>query len=105
MPNTVRASLPAFLAVCAFGALSLLGGWLVVYDGGFFAANSKYTANATFVAGLPAVFMALLQFLAAALAFTWAVRRYLAPVAASLTAFALVLIPPLLFALSRQGVT
>ncbi len=102
MTNTARTSLPAFLAVGAFGALSLLGGWLVVYGGGFYAATSKYASDATFVAGLPALFMALLQFLAAALAFTWALRRYLSPLASVLAAFGVVLLPPLLFLLRSQ---
>ena len=102
MPNPARTSLPAFIAVCAFGALSLLGGWLVVYGGGFYAANSKYASNATFVAGLPAIFMALLQFFAAALAFAWSLRRYLSPVASSLAACGLVFVPPLLFILRSQ---
>ncbi len=101
MPNTARTSLPAFLAVCAFGALSLLGGWIVVYGGGFHTAQSKYSASTTFIAGLPAYFMAMLQFAAAALAFAWALRRYLSPVSSSVAAVGLVLVPPLLFLLLR----
>lgn len=97
MPNTSPGSLPAFLATCAFGALSLLGGWFVVHRGGFYTAQSKYSANATFIAGMPAYFMAMIHLAAAALAFTWARRRYLSPVASSLAAFGLVRVPPLLF--------
>jgi len=99
MPDTARTSLPAFLAVCAFGALSLLGGWLIVYGGGFHTAESKYSASTTFIAGMPAYFMAVLQFSAAALAFSWALRRYLSSVASALAASGLVLVPPLLFLL------
>ncbi|GAA6141873.1 hypothetical protein [Hydrogenophaga sp. 5NK40-0174] len=97
--NQEPTSIPAFVSVFAFGALSLLGGWIVVHGDGFYAANSKYSSSATFVAGMPAVFMALLQFLAAALAFTWVLRRYLSPVPSFLAGFGLTFMPPLLFLL------
>lgn len=97
MMNTTGTSPLACFAVCAFGALSLFGGWLVIYLGGFHSAIGKYTTSTIFVDGAPALFMALLQFLAAGLAFTWALRRYLAPLVSSVLAFGFVFVPPMLF--------
>lgn len=87
------------LAICAFGALSLLGGWLVVWGGGFHHAPSRTSPNTDFIAGVPALLMALLQFLAAALAFTWLLRLRLAQAVAVALAFGLVFVPPLVYVL------
>ena len=103
--QTARPSLPAILAVGAFGLLSLLGGWLVVRGGGFFHSPGKYSADAVFIGGLPAVFMALLQLLASALAFTWLLRLRLAPAVSAYLAFGTVLLPPLLYVLLGTGVS
>lgn len=105
MPNPTHHSLPAVLSVLAFGALSLVGGWLIVYGGGFFASSSKYSADAVFISGLPALFMALVQFSAATLAFMWVLRGYLSSTVSAVIALAMVWIPPILFALHAWPAT
>ena len=96
-----KPSLAGTFAVAAFGVLSLLGGWLVVWNGGFSHMPARQPEAAAFVGGLPALFMAFLQFLAAALALTWVLRQGartgLSPMLAGWIAFGLVFVPPVGF--------
>jgi hypothetical protein len=93
-------SLAAMLAVGAFALLSLVGGWLIVLGGGFHHAPGR-RASTVFVDGAPALVMAMLQFLAAALALTWLLRPRLGRWPAALLAAALALALPLLLLTSR----
>lgn len=86
----------AKLAVLAFGVLSFIGGWIIMRGGGFFHSPNRYSADATFVSGPPAVLMAGLQLCAAALAFAWLLRGRLQSIAVPV-AFGLVFVPPLLY--------
>ena len=97
--NEPRHAWPAVLAVLAFGLLSLAGGWMIVVGGGFYHTPGRRSVAAIFVDGAPALLMAGLQLLAAALAFTWLLRGVLSPVPAALWAFALVFVPAALFML------
>lgn len=99
MSDSARPSLPAVFAVGAFGLLSVVGGWLIVLGGGFYHSPGKYSSNAIFYDGAPAVLMASIQFLAAALAFFWLLRWRVGFPASSLIAFGLVFVPPLLYVL------
>jgi hypothetical protein len=101
MTTSGRPTVPALIAVAAFGALSLLGGWIVVCGGGFNHAPAKYSSQTLFVSGMPAVLMALLQLLAAALAFTWILRRRFSSLLALCLAFGGVFAPPLVYILIR----
>lgn len=78
---------------------------MIVYGGGFFASNSKYSADAVFTSGLPTLSMALLQFSAATLAFMWLLRDYLSSTVSAVIALAMVWIPPILFALHTWPAT
>lgn len=99
-PSTAgQYSAGAVVSVLAFGALSLVGGWLIVCGHGFHHAIGRYSTHAVFVSGLPAVLMAILQFLAAALAFSWLLHRRLSLFSSALGGFALVLVPPLIYIL------
>ena len=89
-------SLGAVLAVGAFALLSLAGGWLIVLGGGFHHAPGRRASGTVFVDGAPALAMALLQFLAAALALAWLLRPRLGRWPAALVAAALTIAPPLL---------
>lgn len=97
MPNTTYPSLPSILAVLAFAVLSCVGGWVIVHGGGFFHSPGKYSSDAVFYTGAPAVLMAALQFTAAALGLTWLLRLRLTPWAAASMAFGLVCVPPMVF--------
>lgn len=55
-------SRPAQIAVAALGALGYLGGWLILYLGGFHHAPHRYSRETTFVDGAPATMMALIFF-------------------------------------------
>jgi len=90
-------SISAILAVAAFSVLSLVGGWIIIQGGGFFHSPDKYAANAVFYTGVPAMVMAMLQFTASALAFTWLLRLRFARWSSSITALTLVFGPPLLY--------
>lgn len=95
------ASIGARIAVGAFGALSLLGAWIILRGNGFFHSPGKYSRDTVFVSGPPAALMAGLQLLAAALAFTWLGRQFLPRTRAAVLAFGLVFGPPLLYLLDR----
>ncbi|MGC9562109.1 hypothetical protein [Brachymonas sp. M4Q-1] len=90
-------SFAAIVSVGAFALLSMLGGWIIVWGGGFYHSPNKYVANARFYDGGPAVLMALLQFLAAALGWTWLFCLRLGAWAAATLGFVLVFVPPALF--------
>ncbi len=69
-------------SVAAFGALSLVGAWIVVLGGGFNTDSASALGDSVFVGGIGGAFMAALQFLAALLAwaaviaqFDWGERR------------------------------
>jgi len=94
---TKKLPLAANLAVGAFGALSLLGGWMIVYGGEFQHTAGRTNPSITIVAGAPALFMAALQFLAAALALTALLRQWQGSTVSAGVAFGLVMVPPLLF--------
>jgi len=93
-PASTPLSRPALIAVSAFGALSLLGGWLIVLSGGFHSATARHDPSTVFVGGAPAVVMALLQFSAAAIALTGVLRTRTSTVAATFGAVGLVFVPP-----------
>jgi hypothetical protein len=99
MLNDKPPSLAAIVAVAAFGLLSSLGAWLIVYLGGFHHAPNRFSPETVFVDGLPAIVMAVLQLLASALAFTWLLQRRFSTVYAWLIALTLTFIPPLLYLL------
>lgn len=89
-----RPALPAIIAVFALGVLSLIGGWLIVYGGGFFHSPGRHASDAAFYSGTPALLMAGLQYLTAALAFTWLLRAFVSLVLAGALAFTVVFGPP-----------
>ena len=101
MTNKDPPTIPAVIAVATFGALSLLGAWIVVCGRGFHHAPGRYSSQTIFVEGTPAVLMACLQLLAAALAFTWILRRRLPSISSACLAFAAVFLPPLVYTLTR----
>lgn len=98
MTNSARLSV-ARIAVGAFGALSLMGGWVIVGGRGFHHAPGKYSSQTILVERLPATLMASLQMLAAALAFTWILKRHLSSIPSVCLAFGVVFVPPLSYAL------
>jgi len=90
-------STAARISVAALGALSLVGGWLILVHGGFYHSPPRRSFDAVFVGGLPALFMALIQFVTAALAFTALLERKRPRGVALAIAFGLVMIPPALY--------
>lgn len=89
--------LAARIAILSFGLLSLTGMWIIVRGGGFYHAPGKFSADAEFYAGPPALLMATLQGAAAALAFTWLLRLRFSAFASALTAVGIVAVPPALY--------
>ena len=96
-PDTIGAR----IAVGAFGALSLFGAWIILRGNGFFHSPTRYASDAVFISGPPAMLVAALQLLAAALAFTWLARLFMPETRAGVLAFGLVFGPPLLYLLGR----
>lgn len=101
MPQPSRPALPAILAVGAFGALSLLGAWFILIQGGFSHMPYRTSRDVTFVAGGPARLMAVVQLLAATLAITWLLRLKFAMVPSMVMALALAFGPAAIFWLGR----
>lgn len=97
MSESQPVSVPASIAVGAFGLLSLLGAWIVTRGNGFYHSPGKYAVDAVFIGGLPALLMAVLQFAAAALAFTWLLRQRLPATAALAIGFGVAFVPPLVY--------
>jgi NaMN:DMB phosphoribosyltransferase len=62
------------IAVAAFGLLSMLGGWMIVFMGGF---TTDATGSPVVVAGPAAAFMAALQLLGAWLALAAVLAQHL----------------------------
>lgn len=92
-----RMSTAARISVAALGGLSFVGGWLILVHGGFYHSPPRRSVDAVFVGGLPALFMVLLQFVIAGLAFTALLERTRPRGAALAIAFGLVMIPPALY--------
>jgi len=74
MMTIPRISGAAQIAVAAFGLLSLLGGWMIVFMDGF---TTDATGSLVFVAGPAAAFMASLQLLGAWLALSAVLAQHL----------------------------
>lgn len=103
MNQTTRPSKAAIAAVAALGALSLFGGWIVVYGRGFYADLGKRGKHMVFVDGAPAVLMAVLQLLCAALAFAWLLERCMSTRAAVGLACVGVFMPPAIYLYLAAG--
>lgn len=98
-PSSPPLSGAARLAIAALGALGLVGGWLILLSGGFEHAPHRYTNQTTRVDGAPALAMAAICFVQAAIGVL-----ALLPAAAQarrLAGVAAVLLPPLAFVLLR----
>lgn len=85
------------LAVAALGALGYLGGWLVLYLGGFHHAPNRHSRETTFVSGPQAVLMALIFFALAMLGAVALVQARGGGWRAQILASAIVALPPLIF--------
>ncbi len=101
MPSPAPLSTAAIISIAALGALSLVGGWLILVHGGFYHSPPRRSFDAVFVGGLPGLFMAFLQFLIAWLAVTALLERKQPRGVALAIAFGLVMIPPALYLAAR----
>ena len=97
----MKPSLPAKLAVLAFGLLSLIGTWIIIYGRGFYHSPGKYAADAVFYTGTSALLMAAIQGTASALAFTWLLRQRLAMLPSASIACLVVFVPTVLYVVLR----
>ena len=97
----MQPSLPAKLAVLAFGLLSLVGTWIIVYGKGFYHSPGKYSSDAVYYTGTPALLMAAIQCTASALAFTWLMRQRIALLPSALIACLVVFLPPAFYVALR----
>jgi hypothetical protein len=94
-------SRPAQIAVAALGALGYLGGWLILYLGGFHHAPHRYSRETTFVDGAPATMMALIFFALAMVGAVALVQARGGGRRAYGLACAAVVLPPLAFLMLR----
>lgn len=101
MNQTPPLSRLARLAVAALGALGYLGGWLILYLGGFHHAPHRYSRETTFVDGAPAAVMALIFFALAIVGAVALVQARGGGRRAYGLACAAVVLPPLLFVALR----
>jgi hypothetical protein len=96
-----RPNLLGDLAVGAFALLSVIGGWLIIHVGGLSRTPKHLPTHTTIVEGAPAMFVAGLQFIAAAIAMAHLLRRWFAlPVAIAL-GFLIACVPPAIVLASR----
>jgi hypothetical protein len=90
-------SRPARVAVAALGVLGYLGGWLILYLGGFHHAPHRYSRETTFVSGMPAAVMGLIFFALAIVAAVALVQARGGGRRAQALACVALVLPPLLF--------
>lgn len=81
----------------ALTGLGLIGGWLILLGGGFHHQLHRYTREATFVDGGPALLMASLDFLMTALGVAALLQARRASRRSLLLGAGLVLVPPVLY--------
>ncbi len=91
----------AQLAVVVLALLGLIGGWLIVLEGGFHHMNSRYSLESSFVPGAPAAVVAALFFLFAAIGTAALIQLRRGSVLAYLIGCGAVLGTPVLFLLLR----
>jgi hypothetical protein len=101
MNQTPALSRAAQLAVTALGALGYLGGWLILYLGGFHHAPHRYSRETIFVSGPLAMVMALIFFALALVGAVALVQARGGGQRACGLAIAAVVLPPLAFLLLR----
>ncbi len=93
-------STAAAIAIGALGACGYVGGWLVLLLGGFHHAPNRHTKETVFVAGVPAMVVAVLFFALAAIGITALLQLRRAKLRWHFFACGVVLLPPLYFAVS-----
>lgn len=98
-----RLSGAACVAVAAFGLLSLLGGCIVVYFGGFHTQQGRHGGEVIFVSGLPGIVMAWLQLMGAWIALSAWFAQKLPPNRAYLLAAAVVVLAPVLVLVAQRA--
>lgn len=100
-PPPVPLSKAARIAIAALGLCGLVGGWIVVWGGGFHHAPHRYSRDTTFVDGPAAVLMAALQFTLAAISVATLLQQRDARWPAYMLGCGAVLAPPLMVVLLR----
>lgn len=88
------------LAILAFGALSLVGAWLILISGGFESSPKRRPDLAVTVGGAQALVMAAIQLMGSAVAFTWFLQRKLGTARAAAASVGLTLVPAIAYVLA-----
>jgi len=92
-------SIAAKIAIAALGLCGYGGGWLIVTLGGFHHAPYRYARETTFVSGIPAIAMAVICFVLAAIAGAALLQASKSKLPWYVLSCGAVLLPPLVYAL------
>jgi hypothetical protein len=99
MNRQTKASLAVTASIAALTLLGLIGGWLILLGDGFHHQLTRFSPEAVFVSGAPALVMAAICFLLAATGVASLVQNGQGSRVWYASGLAAVLLPPLLFAL------
>lgn len=89
----------AYLAVAVLCLLGIAGGWLILLAGGFSHAPYRYSTDFTFVGGPGAAVMAVIFFSLALVGVVVLLRAYKCRALWYVLSTAILVVPPLLFAI------